>query len=367
MPTETVLLTGLPTLLARRVAERLLSGSDSRIVAVVRQKFLDEAGAFREELPEGLRERLTLLEGDAAAMDLGLSGLEYLRLAREVDVIHHAAQVSYMGVDERAADVNVRGAREAIELARAADHLRVLVHYSTAYVSGDRRGVVLEGELDKGQKPRNVVEATKLRAEKLVRAATDVRSVVLRPSTIVGDSRTGEVDRLDGPYLLVLLLLTTPVEVALPFPTFPDARMHLVPVDWVAAASVAIANDARAVGQTFHLVDPDPPTVRRVAEMLAQATGRREPRGFIPANLARAILGAPGLDRIARSPRAFLDQLGTDVRFDARNAQALLSGTGLVVPAFDAYVDALVQHVRQRLADGRRREDARAEAEDPLS
>jgi len=367
MPNETVLLTGLPTLLARRVADRLLASTDSRIVAVVRDKFLDEATAFRDELPEGQRERLTLLEGDAAAMDLGLSGLEYLRLAREVDVIHHTAQVTYMGVDEKAAElVNVRGAREALELARAADHLRLLVHYSTAYVSGDRRGVVLESELDEGQKPRNVVEGTKLRAEKLVQRATDVRSVVLRPSTIVGDSRTGEVDRLDGPYLLVLLLLTSPAEVALPFPTFPDAKMHLVPVDWVAAAAVAIANDPRAVGQTFHLVDPDPPTVRRVAEMLASATGRREPRGFIPANVARAILRAPGLDRIASSPRAFLDQLGTDVRFDARNAQALLSGTGLVVPAIESYVDALVQHVRTRLADGRRVRE-QAESEDPLS
>src|SRR5438309_597100 len=83
--------------------------------------------------------------------------------------------------------------------------LLALVHKSTAPVSGDRRGMVLESELDRGQRARNVVEATKLRAEKIVRnAAREVPVIVVRPTTVIGDSQTGEVDRLDGPYLLVL-------------------------------------------------------------------------------------------------------------------------------------------------------------------
>ena len=365
---ETVVLTGLPTLLARRLAQQILEAPRARLVAIVRPKFEDDAKQFVATLPEGARGRVTLLQGDAASMDFGLSGAEFRRLAAEVDLIHHAAQVTYFGVDERVADaVNVRATREALELARAATHLRAFVHHSTAYVSGDRRGMVLESELDKGQKPRNVVEATKLHAEKIVRRAMkDVPTIVVRPTTVIGDSQTGEVDRLDGPYLLVLLLLTSPAELAMPLPTRDgEALLHLVPVDYVAQAAVTIARDPRAVGQTFHLTDPSPLTVRRTFELVARSAGRRLPRGFIPANLTKALLRTPGLERFMKSPRAFVDQLATPVSYSAKNTEAILSGSGIHAPPFESYVDTLVSYVRERVL-AERRKRAEQEVEDPL-
>lgn len=364
---ETVVLTGLPTLLARRVASRVLDHKGSKLIAVVRTKFREAARAFVDGLPAEARQRVTMLDGDAAAMDLGLSGAEFKRLAAEVDIIHHAAQVTYLAVDERFAEaVNVRATREALELARAASHLRAFVHHSTAYVSGDRRGVVQESELDVGQNLRNIVEKTKLRAEKIVRAASrDLPVIVLRPTLVVGDAKTGEIDRLDGPYLLVLLMLTAPPDFAIPLPTEGNARLDMVPVDWVARAAVAIGRDPRAIGKTFHLVDPKPHTIRDVFEILARAAGRRTPRGFIPANVTRAILRTPGLDRLARSPRAFLDQLATSVQYSARNTEAILAGTGIEAPSFDDYAETMVTHVRSRLLAERRRR-AEAEVEDPL-
>jgi len=364
---ETVVLTGLPTLLARRIAERVLDAPKTRLVGIVRQKFEDDAKAFVDTLEPSARSRVTLLQGDAAAMDLGLSGAEFRRLASEVDLIHHAAQATYFGVDERVAEaMNVRATREALELARAATHLRAFVHHSTAYVSGDRRGLVLESDVERGQRPRTVVEATKLRAEKIVRrAAKDVPTIVLRPGTVIGDSVSGDVDRLDGPYLLVLLLLTSPAELAVPLPTHGDALLHLVPVDYVARAAVTIGRDPRAIGQTFHLVDPAPLTVRRTFELVARAAGRRLPRGFIPANLTKALLRTPGLERFVKSPRAFLDQLATHVQYSARNTEAILSGTGIHAPAFETYVDLMVSYVRERVL-AERKKRAEQEVEDPL-
>lgn len=365
---ETVVLTGLPTLLARRVAERLLDAKGTRVIAVVRSKFREGARAFFEGLPAERRARVTLLDGDAASMDLGLSGAEFKRLAAEVDVIHHTAQATWVGVDEKTAEAfNVRATREALELARCASHLRAFVLHSTATVSGDRRGLVLESELDVGQGTRNAVEATKIRAEKLVRAAArDVPTIIVRPSLVVGDSKTGEVDRLDGPYLLVLLMLTAPPDFAIPMPTEGNAQLNMVPVDWVGAASVAIGRDPRAIGQTFHLVDPRPPTVREVFEVLARAAGRKSPRGFIPANLTRAILRTPGLERIARSPRAFLDQLANAVRYSSRNTEAILAGRGLDPPPFATYGETMVAHVRERLTAERKRRTEADVVEDPL-
>jgi thioester reductase-like protein len=366
---DVVVLTGLPSLLARAVCiEILRSDPAARVEAVVRTKFVDEARAVVDELPAAQRKRVHILEGDAAAIDFGLSGAERKALARDATLIHHCAQVTYLGVDRRTAEhVNVGGAREAVELAASCENLRCLVFHSTTHVSGNRRGLVLEEELEAGQSFRNVVEETKARGEKIVRRSMGRLPIaVMRPATIVGDSRTGDVDRFDGPYLLILLVVTSPPDLALPLPGRGDEALDLVPIDWVARASVALGGDPRACGRTFHLVDPKPLSARRVFELVARAGGRRGPRGSIPANLAKALLRAPGLDRIAKSPRAFLETLTTPVTYDARNADELLPALGVpVCPPLESYVDKLVEYVQERVRQ-RRARDADVEIEDPL-
>jgi hypothetical protein len=140
--------------------------------------------------------------------------------------------------------------------------------------------------------------------------------------------------------------------------------LPLVPVDYVARAAHAIGRDARAPGRTFHLVDPSPLPARRVFELVAQAGGRRSPRGFIPANVTRALLRAPGLERFARSPRGLLHTLGTNVSFDARNTTELLRGTDIRCPPLESYIGRLVQYVELRLREKRAKTET--EAHDPL-
>jgi thioester reductase-like protein len=363
---DVVLLTGLPSFYARRLCEGLLEAPRTFVHAVVPDRLAAEAEQFRGSLPADQRSRLGLLAGDAASMDMGLSGAEYRALSGEVDRIHHAANVSYLGVDERTADqANVGSAREAVELARACPGLRALVHHSTALVSGDRTGLVLETELQCGQRFRNAAEGSMARAEKLVRGAADkIPVVVVRPSIVVGDSRTGEIDQFDGIYLPILLLVTSPPDFALPLPGRGDAALHLVPVDYVARAALALGRDPRAVGRTFHLVDPTPLNVQRVFELVALASGRRAPRGFIPANLTRALLRTPGIERLAKSPRALLDTLGTPVTYDASGTAELLAGTDILCPPFESYVERLVDYVKLRLRE--RREKTEQEVHDPL-
>jgi thioester reductase-like protein len=365
---DVVLLTGFPSFLARATcAEILRSDPEARIRAIVRAKFAEEAQAIVDAMADEDKARVSLVPGDAAAMDLGLSGAEWKELAREVTRIHHCAQVTYLGVDRKAAEhVNIGGAREILELAREAKRLTCLVHHSTAHVSGDHAGLVRESDLKVGQSFRNVVEETKARAEKLMRAAmSEVPIAVLRPTIVIGDSQTGEVDRFDGPYLLVLLIVTSPPDFALPLLGRGDDPLHLVPIDFVVRAACAIGKDSRAPGKTFHLVDPSPLTARRVFELVAHAGGRRSPRGSIPANLAKALLRAPGLERIAKSPRAFVDALMTSVSYDAANTSELLEGSGIVCPPFESYVDKVVECVQQRVRE-RRAKKAALEIDDPL-
>ncbi|MBX3198034.1 MAG: SDR family oxidoreductase [Labilithrix sp.] len=366
---EVVLLTGFPSFAARKMCEELVRGPERTLVhAVVRSKSLGEAEGALDALPLEQRRRVVLVEGDAAAMDFGLSGAELRALAPEIDVIHHMAQVSYLGADrELAKQVNVAGAREVLEVAAECPALKNLVYHSTAQVSGDRTGLVLEDELDKGQSFRNAVEETLAHGERIVRGRMGKLPIsIVRPTIVVGDSQTGEVDRFDGPYFLILLIVTSPPDFPLPLPGRGDALLHLVPVDYVVRAAKAIGRDPRAPGRTFHIGDPAPLTARRVFELVATAGGRRSPRGFIPANLTKALLRTPGLDRLAKSPRAFLDALATPVSYSFANTTELLADTDLRCPPIESYVEGLVEYVQHRLREKRERDRESAEIEDPL-
>jgi len=366
---DVVLLTGFPSFAARKMCEELLRGPGRTLVhAVVRAKSREEAEGALDALPLEQRRRINLIEGDAAAMDFGLSGAELRALTPEIDVIHHMAQVSWLGADKKlASQVNVHGAREVVEIASQCPSLKNVVYHSTAQVSGDRTGLVLENELDKGQEFRNAVEETMARGERIVRSKMNKLPIsIVRPTIVVGDSQTGEVDRFDGPYFLILLIVTSPPDFPLPLPGRGDTHLNLVPVDYVVRAASAIGRDPRAPGRTFHIGDPAPLTVRRVFELVATAGGRRSPRGFIPANLTKALLRTPGLDRLAKSPRAFLDALATPVSYSFANTTELLADSDIRCPPFESYVDGLVEYVQHRLREKRAKDRESAEVEDPL-
>ena len=366
---DVVLLTGFPSFAARKMCEELVRGPQRTLVhAVVRSQSLEEAEGALDVLPLEQRRRVNLIEGDAAAMDFGLSGAELRALTPEIDIIHHMAQVSYLGADKKlATQVNVNSAREVVEVGLQCTSLRNLVYHSTAQVSGDRTGLVLENELDKGQSFRNAVEETLARGERIVRAKMHKLPIsVVRPTIVVGDSQTGEVDRFDGPYFLILLIVTSPSDFPLPLPGRGDTHLNLVPIDYVVRAASALGRDPRSPGRTFHIGDPAPLTVRRVFELVATAGGRRSPRGFIPANLTKALLRTPGLDRLAKSPRAFLDALATPVTYSFANTTELLADGDIRCPPFESYVEGLVEYVQHRLREKRTRDREGTEIEDPL-
>lgn len=356
-PAEVVLVTGFPAFTARRFVARLLERDPRcRIFLLARGAFVAEARGWVAGLAGDAAARTEIVEGDVCAMDLGLSGAELARLAGQVTTIQHLAGIYWMGVDGATArKVNVEGTRGVLELAREARALRRLVHWSTAAVSGKRTGVVLEEELDEGQAFHNVYEETKFAAEVLVRAAMhELPVTVLRPGIIVGDSRTGEIDKFDGPYYLMVLIATNALNLRVPLPGRGTAPLHLVPIDYVVDAAIALAADPRAAGRTLHLTDPNPFAARKVYELVAALGGGRLARGFVPTGLARTLLRAPGLEKLARAPRAFLEALDRPCFYNCRGTLELLAGTDLACPSFDRYAEQLVRYVREVEAEKRR-------------
>jgi hypothetical protein len=122
--------------------------------------------------------------------------------------------------------------------------------------------------------------------------------------------------------------------------------------------------DSATAGGTFHLTDPCPFSARTVYELVAQRADRKPPRGVFPAGLARALLKAPGLERLARAPLAFLEAFNHLALYNCRHTLALLSDSGVRCPPFDDYVDHLVRYVRE--VQAARRQRLEEEAPDPF-
>ncbi len=359
--------TGYPGFIGKRLVRRLadhLRGTGERLVLLVQPR---NAAQAREDLARLSAEPAEVVEGDVEQMHLGLSGAEFKALARDVtDVWHLAARTWLAAEASEMRRINVEGTRNVLDLALAAKRLRRLCHFSTAYVSGDRVGVILEDELAMGQRFHNQYEETKFQAEVLVRRAqAEIPATIMRPSIVVGDSRTGEIDRFEGPYALAILLVASPLAVPLPLPGDAVAPLNVVPVDFAVDAAISIAANPAGAGRTVHLVDPSPLSARRVYEMIASHAGKRLPPVSFPTRLVQTLLELPVLERLTRVHRPAIEYVNHLAIYNCRNLLELLDGTGIRCPPIASYLDRLIEFVQATFAR-RREQEIEPEADDPL-
>lgn len=354
-----VFLTGYPGFIARRLLRKLLSADDTlRVTALTEASRLaqaqDDLREINRQTTADISQRVQLVTGDVTAMDIGLSGPEFRELVNEVTEVFHLAAVHRLGVDRPTATrVNVMGTQNMLDVAASMKQLRRFVHFSSAYVSGRREGVVMEDELDRAQVFRNPYEATKFEAEKRVLAAgRELPVTIIRPPAVVGDSKSGEIDRFDGVYHIGLLLAASPVPISFPLPGQGSAPLHLIPVDYLVDAVHVITEQPDTVGKTFHVVDPNPLSVERVFGRVAGAAGRKTPRYGVSPNLTKALLRIPGLERIAPVSHQVIDYLNHLAFYNSKNTMATLEGTGVHCPSFDSYVDNLVRYARDYWSRG---------------
>jgi thioester reductase-like protein len=362
--------TGYPGFIGKRLVRRLVEDageSSSRVVLLVQPK---NAQAARADLGALGAERTEVVEGDVEQMHLGLSGTEWKALAGQVTDVWHLAARTWLGATRaEMRRVNVEGTRNVLELAQAARRLARLNHFSTAYVSGDRVGVILEDELATGQRFHNPYEETKYQAELLVRRAqSQLPATIYRPSIVVGDSRTGEIDRFEGPYALAILLVASPLAVPLPLPGDAVAPLNVVPVNFVVEAALSMGANPAAAGKTVHVVDPSPLSARRVYELIAAHAGKKLPPVSVPARAFQALLQLPFLERLSRVHRPAIEYVNHLAIYNCRNQLELLDGTGIRCPPIASYLDRLIEFVQGTFARRREAELAQlaGEVDDPL-
>lgn len=359
------LLTGATGFLGRNVLRRLLDRPDcEQVICLVRS-------------PERLRrqvgdDRVLAVAADLTADGLGLAEDD---LGPVDHLVHVAAVYDIASGDEVNHATNVDGTRRVIELAERIG-AGCLHHVSSVAVAGDQAGRFTEDDFDTGQRLLSPYHRTKFAAEQLVRETTGVPWRVYRPSMVVGDSRTGEMDKADGPYYVLPALdrmahLLGPVRSPLPVPVPDLGATNIVPVDYVADAMVELIHRPGLDGRAFHLVSPRPQPLIEVYNAFAAAAGaprlvRAVPElvagparrlgklaaGFVGQLPGAAVLRDGVLAEVGFPPEA-LAHVTFRSEFDSTATREALAGSGIEPPEFSSYAAVLYAYWRDHLDPNR--------------
>ncbi|MBA2322471.1 MAG: SDR family oxidoreductase [Pseudonocardiales bacterium] len=367
------LVTGGTGFLGRHVLRRLLTRpGTAEIYCLVRSP--QRLAARTTDLPG--RERLHAIRGDLTVDGLGLTGRDLATLAGVDHVLHLGAVYDMTASDESNRAANVEGTRRVIELAERIRAGR-LHHVSSVAVSGDHPGRFTEADFDTGQHLGSPYHATKYAAEALVREAS-LPWRVYRPAIVVGDSRTGEMDKVDGPYYLLpsieALARTTGAAGRLVSIPVPDlGATTVVPVDYVADAMDELMHAPDLDGRAFHLVSPRPQPLVEVYNALAAATGAPRLALVVPDVVAAPFKALGGLlggllgqvpevvqlrDAVLTElgiPPEVLPHMGFRTVFDDTDTRAALAGTGVRCPELADYAPVLYDYWREHLDPNRAR------------
>jgi len=235
--------------------------------------------------------------------------------------------------------VNVDGTRKVLDFAERCSSLRRLHYISTCYVSGRHDGVFREDDLDVGQSFNNFYEETKFLAEVEVRRRTQLPSTIYRPAVVVGDSRTGQTQKFDGPYYVMQWILRQPRMAMLPVVGRPAKyRFNVVPRDFIIDAIDYLSGGQPPTAvRCYHLADPWPLTVDEIINAIARASARKIIRIPLPLSIAR--VGAP----LLRIPSAAVNYFTHPTTYDTTNAQRDLAGSGISVPRLTDYLPRLIE------------------------
>jgi NAD(P)-dependent dehydrogenase (short-subunit alcohol dehydrogenase family) len=345
----TYFVTGATGFIGKRLVDRLLQ-REGDIYVLTRAQSVDKVAALWSD------PRVKPVVGDLGSDLLGvdpasLSGIQHF---------FHLAALYDMTASVEANDLaNVAGTRNAVNLANALGG--TFHHVSSVAVAGEHRGLFREDHFAEGQKLPTAYHRTKYESEAIARDETTVPFRVYRPAVVVGDSRTGEMDKIDGPYYFFTAIKKVrhllPAWVPLIGPEF--GYTNIVPVDFVADAMDHIAHVEGLDGQAFHLTDPRGQRVGDVLNAFARSANApqlamRVDTGLLdllPKGAFSMLMKLPQLKDIRRSlladlgiPDEVIGHMALVPQFDTRDTERALAGSGISVPSLDSYSDKLWDH-----------------------
>ncbi len=362
----TYFVTGATGFIGRNLVERLLARPSTSaapdIFLLVRERSrerLSELIAGWDSLGLGASERVVPVLGDLGSERLGVSDADVASLeAAGIDHFFHLAAVYDMTVtDDTNRIANVEGTRHAVALANQVS-AGILHHVSSIAVAGEYKGLFREDYFDEGQPLKHAYHQTKFEAERAVRHQTEGAWRVYRPAIVVGDSRTGVMDKIDGPYYLFTLIKLLRHWLPGWFPLVgPEmGYTNIVPVDYVVDAIDYIAHQPDLDGQAFHLTSPRSTRSGEVFNAFArvahapQLSLRIDTRllAALPKGTLSMLMQLPAAKNIRRTvladfgiPEEVLENIRLVPQFDTRDTERALKGSGIAVPELDSYAARL--------------------------
>jgi NAD(P)-dependent dehydrogenase (short-subunit alcohol dehydrogenase family) len=365
----TYFVTGATGFIGRYLVERLLR-REGYCYVLVREESTEKLQTLITEkwapaMPTAV-ERIKPVIGDLAKPRLGISDETLAELHGKVDHFFHLAAVYDMTAgEERNRVANVEGTRHAVELANSLE-VGCFHHGSSIAVAGMYKGLFREDMFDEGQKLEHPYHLTKFESEKIARSQTSVPWRIYRPSIVVGNSQTGEMDKIDGPYYFFTAIKMARHYLPGWFPLIgPEfGYTNIVPVDYVAAAMDHIAHQPGLDGLAFQLCNPKPQRSGDVINAFAEAAHAPKLSMRIDSKLIQALpkgtfsmlMQLPAAKGVRRSiladfgiPDEILSYIGLTAEFDTRDAERALEGSGIIVPALESYAAKLWDYWERNL------------------
>jgi NAD(P)-dependent dehydrogenase (short-subunit alcohol dehydrogenase family) len=360
--------TGATGFIGRNLVARLLQ-RDGTVYALVRAGSRGRLEELRTSWgADGAR--IVPISGDLSQPGLGIAEEDLVTLRGKVDHFFHLAAIYDMEADAESQEIaNVDGTRHAIELAGAVE-AGCFHQVSSIAVAGLYRGTWTEEMFDGAEKlDTNPYFRTKHESERVVRQESSRPWRVYRPGMVVGDSRTGEMDKVDGPYYFFKLLqrMRRVLPAWLPTLGVEGGELNIVPVDFVADAIDHIAHLKGLDGQAFSLTDPEPRTAGEVINIFAKQADAPQAAVRVGSNVTEPVSGLlrtglklfpPAKRGIAMAlkeagiPAGVVSYIDYPTHFDSTNTEAALEGSGIAVPPLESYADRVWDYWERNLDPG---------------
>ena len=349
--------TGATGFIGKRLVKKLLARKGAVVHFLMRNASTEKIAALHSYWgldDDKAQVRAKAVSGDLTDKKLGLSADAIKALKGQIDHFYHLAAVYDLGADEESqiAD-NIEGTRNTVELAKALD-AKHFHHVSSIAAAGLYEGVFREDMFDEAENYEHPYFMTKHESEKIVRKECKVPWSVYRPAMVVGDSQTGEMDKIDGPYYFFKLIqrMRQLLPPWMPAIGLEGGRINIVPVDYVVDALDAISHKTGINKQCYHLVDPVGYRVGDVLDIFSKAAHAPKMNvfvnaallGFIPRSVTKGLMALAPVRRVRAAvmkdlglPEDMFTFINYPTRFDCREAQAMLRGSKIECPNLKDY------------------------------